>query len=177
MRSTGDILNLLSELGITDDYGTTRQLPLQHECRNLVPIGKDVFEREQHMATEAAGAWALMKKAACRDGIELQVVSAFRPVDRQADIIRKKLETGQCIEDILKVTAAPGYSEHHSGRALDITAPGYEPLEEVFENSPAFKWLTDTAHRFGFRLSYPCNNPHGVAYEPWHWCWHDTPQV
>ena len=24
---------------------------------------------------------------------------------------------------------------------------------------------------FGFHLSYPRDNPHGIAYEPWHWCW------
>ena len=24
----------------------------------------------------------------------------------------------------------------------------------------------------GFRLSYPRDNPHGIVYEPWHWCWH-----
>jgi D-alanyl-D-alanine carboxypeptidase len=30
------------------------------------------------------------------------------------------------------------------------------------------------ADRFGFRLSYPYGNPHGMAYEPWHWaCLHD----
>ncbi|MET0229666.1 MAG: D-alanyl-D-alanine carboxypeptidase family protein, partial [Rhodanobacteraceae bacterium] len=38
--------------------------------------------------------------------------------------------------------------------------------------SPAFRWLMRHAKRFGFRLSYPRSNRHGIAYEPWHWCWH-----
>ncbi|HVT32680.1 MAG TPA: D-alanyl-D-alanine carboxypeptidase family protein, partial [Rhodanobacteraceae bacterium] len=38
--------------------------------------------------------------------------------------------------------------------------------------SPAFAWLKRHASRFGFRLSYPRRNRHGIAYEPWHWCWH-----
>ena len=44
-------------------------------------------------------------------------------------------------------------------------------LEEEFERSDAFAWLTRRAGEFGFRMSYPRDNPHGVAYEPWHWAW------
>jgi len=32
--------------------------------------------------------------------------------------------------------------------------------------------LQKNARRFGYRLSYPRRNPHRIAYEPWHWCWH-----
>ena len=112
-----------------------------------------------------------MQAAAAAEGIRLQVVSAFRPVDYQVALIRKKLEAGSCLQDILKVSAAPGYSEHHSGRALDITTDGFEPLQEAFETSAAFAWLRRSADGFGFALSYPRNNRHGLAYEPWHWCW------
>lgn len=165
-----------SRLGIPEDYGLLRCLPLQPECSQPVSIGMDVFEREQFMLQGAASAWIAMQTAALQDQIELQIVSAFRPVDYQAGIIRRKLDAGLCIEDILKVSAAPGYSEHHSGRALDITAPGFDVLEEVFEQSPAFAWLQTHASRFEFRLSYPRGNPHAVAYEPWHWYWHGSDQ-
>ena len=62
-------------------------------------------------------------------------------------------------------------NERDSGRALDITTPGFTALEEEFENSPAFAWLKKNARRFGFHMSYPRRNPHGIAYEPWHWSW------
>ncbi len=75
------------------------------------------------------------------------------------------------MREILSVSAAPGYSEHHTGRAVDLTTPGTRPLEEDFEATPAFEWLTGTAEDFGFRMSYPRNNRHGIAYEPWHWMW------
>jgi len=166
-----DIALLLKQMGIPQDYGEKRNLELQEECRDTIPIGMDIFDREQKMATDAARAWSAMRDSAADDGVELQIVSAFRPVDYQAGIITRKLQSGLCMEDILNSSAAPGFSEHHTGRALDITTPGYEPLEEVFENSPAFRWLLEKAHRFDFSLSYPRNNPHGVAYEPWHWCW------
>ena len=113
-----------------------------------------------------------MRDAAANDRIALQVVSAFRSAEYQLGIIQRKLERGQSIDEILRVSAAPGYSEHHSGRVVDLTTPGYAALEEEFENSPAFGWLHEHAPRFGFTLSYPRDNPHGIAYEPWHWCWH-----
>lgn len=163
---------LHEQLGIAKDYDCKHKLRLQEECQAPISIGKDVFDRDQKLTPAAAHAWFNMRDAAAADGINLQVVSAFRPVEYQAGIIRKKLTSGQCIEDILKVSAAPGYSEHHSGRALDITTPGYPPLEETFENSPAFTWLSKSAGDFGFKMSYARNNSHGVAYEPWHWCWH-----
>lgn len=165
------VITLHQQLGIAEDYATKHQLNLQEECPQPVSIGIDVFNREQKMLAPAARAWCEMRDAAATDGIDLQVVSAFRALDYQAGIIKNKLAAGQCIEDILKVSAAPGYSEHHSGCALDITSPGFEPLEEEFENSPAYTWLMESAGKFGFSLSYPRKNRHAVAYEPWHWCW------
>lgn len=85
--------------------------------------------------------------------------------------MRAKLALGQTIDAVLRVNAAPGYSEHHSGRAIDIGTAGYAPVEQEFEHSPAFAWLAKNAAAHGFDLSYPRGNPHALAYEPWHWCW------
>ncbi|MDE4963702.1 D-alanyl-D-alanine carboxypeptidase family protein, partial [Francisella tularensis] len=27
--------------------------------------------------------------------------------------------------------------------------------------------------KYGFKLSFPCNNEYGFIYEPWHWCYHN----
>lgn len=65
----------------------------------------------------------------------------------------------------------PGYSEHHTGYAIDI-GDGARPdthLSEAFEDTPAFRWLEKNAARFSFELSFPRHNPQGVSYEPWHW--------
>lgn len=142
------------------------------EPLRLESIGRDTQDREQFLAPRAARAWARMREAAARAGVELQVVSAFRGIEYQLGIIRRKRQRGQSIEAILRVSAAPGYSEHHSGRALDVTTPGFAPLEVEFERSAAFKWLRKHARSYKFSLSYPRSNPHGIAYEPWHWCWH-----
>ena len=165
------IAALHAAIGIPSHYESGRGLAIQPEARQLDSIGADIYEREQLLAPQAAKAWRKMQASACAAGIELQVVSAFRSVEYQEGILRRKLEKGETIDDILCVSAAPGYSEHHSGRALDLSTPGYPALEEEFENSEAFAWLTENAASFGFHLSFPRDNPHGVIYEPWHWAW------
>lgn len=162
-------------LGIPHAYGRERHLPRQREPTRLVSIGADVHGRPQWLQPSAARALAAMRTAADNDGVTLQIVSAFRSIEYQLGIIERKLARGDTIDAILRVSAAPGYSEHHSGRCVDFTTPGYAALETAFEASPAFAWLTRHAGRFGFALSYPRNNPHAIAYEPWHWCWHRRP--
>jgi zinc D-Ala-D-Ala carboxypeptidase len=111
-----------------------------------------------------------MKAAAAADRVVLRIVSAFRSIERQAEIVRRKLQRGATLEQILAVTAPPGFSEHHSGRAVDLTTDGSPPLEEEFERTAAFRWLSSHAGEFGYGLSYPPDNPQGYLYEPWHWC-------
>ncbi len=172
-RYSSRIADLLASLGIPASYPQICQLPLQMEAERLKSIGHDIYQRKQEMLPEAADAWLSMCEKAAVSGVELQAVSAFRSVDYQTDIIRRNLDKGLIIEQILKVSAAPGYSEHHSGRALDLTTPGYPVLEENFEHSSAFSWLRKHAADFQFSLSFPRDNPHGVVYEPWHWAWRD----
>ncbi|HEY0180670.1 MAG TPA: M15 family metallopeptidase [Dokdonella sp.] len=170
-RRRREILAAAHRLGVPHDYGRARALAIVREPRALVCVGEDVHGRAQWLAPRAARAFVRMRAAAAADRIELQLVSAFRSAEYQLGLIRRKLERGQRIDEILHVSAAPGYSEHHSGCVVDLTTPGYAALEEEFERSPAFAWLGEHAGRFGFTLSYPRGNPHGIAYEPWHWRW------
>jgi D-alanyl-D-alanine carboxypeptidase len=110
-----------------------------------------------------------MRRAARADDVVLEAISGYRSHDYQLGIFRRKLARGQSVEEILRVNAAPGFSEHHGGRALDISTPGEPAAEESFEATPAFDWLQRRAGDFGFVMSYPRGNPHGIDYEPWHW--------
>ena len=122
-------------------------------------------------AASAARGWQRLQLAAAAEGIALDAISGYRSHAYQLGIFERKRARGLAVADILQVNAAPGYSEHHSGFALDIGTPGEPPAEESFEHTAAFAWLQGNAGRFGFQLSYPRDNPHGIVYEPWHWCW------
>lgn len=162
---------LHSELGIPPTYAVDRGLEFHAEALedDLVVVGTNPDGRPVHLTRAAAAAWKTLQAAARHDRIELIPVSGFRSVARQAGIIREKLNAGQQIPDILRVIAAPGFSEHHSGQAIDIGSPGYTDLEENFAGTAAFQWLESRAGDFGFTLSYPRGNPFGIGYEPWHW--------
>lgn len=163
------IAQLHHALGIPPDYAARVGLPLQEEALFLTAAGLDVFERPQQLTPDALTAWQSMQTAAAAAGVALALVSAFRSVDYQCELLRRKLAQGRTLAEVLTVNAAPGYSEHHTGRAIDLTTPHCAPLEEAFENTTAFVWLQAQAGAFGFTLSYPRSNPHALVYEPWHW--------
>ena len=163
------LATLLAELGVPAGYGTMPPLPLYAESRDLIDVGPNIVGRMQTLEPVAAAQWTAMQSAAADDGVALLLVSGFRSFEYQAELIRRKLNSGLLIGDILQVNAAPGYSQHHTGRALDIATPGSKPLLEEFEHTAAFAWLQVNAGRFAFGLSYPRDNPAGIAYEPWHW--------
>lgn len=155
-------------LGIPHDYGDLHQLPPVAEPAELAYAGRDRYRRPLWLLAPAARAWQRMREAALIDGVQLDAISGYRSHAYQFGIFARKLARGQTVEQILIVNAAPGYSEHHSGRAIDIGTPGEPPAEESFEATPAYAWLTAHAKEFGFTMSYPRDNPHGITYEPWH---------
>lgn len=120
----------------------------------------------------AADAFLTMQADARRRGIYLLPLSGFRSVKDQQDVFYGvKAARNQNIRDRAKVSAPPGFSEHHTGYALDIgdaSEPGTH-LEFDFENTDAFHWLQLNANRYHFELSFPPDNQQGIMYEPWHW--------
>ncbi|MBB5208470.1 M15 family metallopeptidase [Chiayiivirga flava] len=161
----------LDALGISADYGRRHALDLVPEPRVLAFAGFDRYRRPLFLQAAAAAAWSRMRAAAAADGVRLEAISGFRSHAYQAGIFARKRARGQGVEEILQVNAAPGYSEHHGGCALDVGTPGEPAAQESFEKTAAFAWLKMRAGDFGFVLSYPRGNPHGIVYEPWHWCW------
>jgi zinc D-Ala-D-Ala carboxypeptidase len=120
----------------------------------------------------AAKAYQDMQAAAQQEGVSLVPLSGFRSLtDQDYLFFGKKAERGQVAAERAKVSAPPGYSEHHTGYALDI-GDGNVPalnLSPDFENTAAFKWLKANAPFYSFEISFPKTNKQGVNYEPWHW--------
>lgn len=133
----------------------------------LVAVGVD-----QQLREDAAANFQAMRQAALADGVSLGLLSAFRSVPLQRQLF---FEVGaarnQTAETRAKVSAPPGFSEHGTGYAVDLSdlsAPDTD-LTTRFEETRAFRWLQQNAARYHFRLSFPRQNAQGVAYEPWHW--------
>lgn len=62
--------------------------------------------------------------------------------------------------------AKPGFSEHQSGLAIDLT----NEARYFVEGTKEADWLAKNAHKFGFIIRYPKEKTEvtGIAYEPWH---------
>ncbi len=163
----------LLELGLdADDYAQRTGLMQIPEPSRLTLAGFDRYRRPLWLGDGAGRAWNRMRAAAASDGVALDAISGYRSHAYQMGIFARKRARGLNVDEILAVNAAPGFSEHHSGDALDIGTEDEPPAEESFEHTAAFRWLSDHAGDFGFRLSYPRDNRHGIVYEPWHWRWH-----
>jgi len=164
----------LAALGISSELIAVRGLLECEEATDLEVAEVGADGRNHLLIPAAAEGWRNLKDAALGDGISLFIVSAFRSIDRQTEIVRKKLEAGIAIEEILTVCAPPGFSEHHTGRAIDLSTPGSRAVEIEFDQTAAFAWLNVHAAKFRFYLSYPVGNQCGYQYEPWHWCFNDA---
>lgn len=94
---------------------------------------------------KTARAFEKLRGAAANDGIELVIWSGFRTYERQAELY-KRWRAGEG-----NLAAKPGYSNHQSGRALDL----------MVDDEQVYNWLVKNARRYGFMRT--------VKGEPWHW--------
>jgi LAS superfamily LD-carboxypeptidase LdcB len=143
---------------------------------------------EAHKLTpETATAFHAMQVAALQEGIDIQLVSAYRSFERQQYIWEDKFERytaegespEQAIARILKYSTIPGTSRHHWGTDVDITDGNIKNEKRVlvpskFHGDGPFaalhKWMQENAQRFGFYLVYTKDAKRaGFSYEPWHY--------
>ena len=124
-------------IGRTTGYRRGEPLPLR-----LVRVDGETMEQK------TANAFVAMYRAAAADGIHLAIRSAFRTMQAQRWLYRC-YRTCSC--NGCNKAAKPGYSNHQSGRALDL----------VLSSAKVRAWLARNPGAFGFRST--------VRGEPWHW--------
>lgn len=100
------------------------------------------------LATGPAAAFIAMRAAAAQQGVGLVVESAFRTMEQQT-ALWVAVKRGERTD----TAAAPGYSNHQSGEAVD--------LKTERGTNAAYTWLLSHAHLYSFRATVPS--------EPWHW--------
>ena len=127
----------------------------------------------------AAESLQRMIEAARQAGLELVPISGFRSVAYQEKLFAKGIEKRGSEVEAARWVAPPGYSEHHTGLAVDL-GEGPEPesdVEPAFGDTAAYRWLSQHAASVGFEMSFPADNPQGVGCEPWHWRFVGTPEA
>jgi D-alanyl-D-alanine carboxypeptidase len=136
----------------------------------VVAIATDGHEIK--LRAVAAVKYKQMVADANADGVSLMAISGFRSKEDQRQLFFEiSRQRNQTPAQRAKVSAPAGYSEHHTGYALDIgdlNSPS-TILDPRFDQTAAFRWLEQNASKYSFELSFPQNNTQGVMYEPWHW--------
>ena len=138
------------------------------------------------MNKEARIAFEKMKTAALKDGINIEVVSAYRSFQKQKNIFENKykrfinegLNPIQSVEKIIEYSTIPGTSRHHWGTDIDIIDANYPKPKSVLEEENFYgngpychlkNWMDRHSESYGFYEVYTKNpNRKGVKYEPWH---------
>ncbi len=132
-------------------------------------------------STAAVAAEALVRELHARGYTDILVTSGYRTYAYQQSLFYTYLDherdahptwsDAQCEAAVLTYSARPGTSEHQTGLCLDLINRYYGKLDESFAEEPAYAFLTENAHAFGFILRYPKGKEAvtGYTWEPWHY--------
>jgi LAS superfamily LD-carboxypeptidase LdcB len=172
VSDTADALNKLSKVDtqLLQKYSKVFFLNEHYVPSGLSTIpSKYVYEKGKNyeMHSKVESYLEKMLKAAEEEGIIIKVISAYRSFDTQA-ILKSGYQVVYGAGTANQFSADQGYSEHQLGTTLDFTTPETKDNFDLFDSTPAYKWLKSNAYKFGFIISYPKSNAY-YTYEPWHW--------
>ena len=135
----------------------------------LVSLSPNSAIKLQPAAQASVKAMIAQAKA---EGVQLGVISGFRSLEDQTYLFFEvKAERGETSRTRAEVSAPPGYSEHHTGYAVDFIDESQPEthIEESFETTAAYRWLEKNAASYSFEMSFPKDPSSPLSYEPWHW--------
>ncbi|MBR2812147.1 MAG: M15 family metallopeptidase [Solobacterium sp.] len=141
-------------------------LPDGYEPDDLTVVEVNTAGAYVRMRQEPNEAMKEMFAAAKADGANLVVASGYRSEEYQSQLYSRYVEEGGA-EFADSVSSRPGYSEHQTGLAADLS---YD-LNDNFADTKEGLWLAEHAWEYGFILRYPRDKKGvtGFDFEPWHY--------
>ena len=152
------------ETNLTNEYAILvnkfNYLKEDFAVNDLVKISDWYAYAGHSIRSEVYNNYVNMWKAAKEENLTLLVTSSFRTFASQEKDYKSYGDD---------YAARPGYSEHQTGLALDIST--YDTDGNAFKETGEYKWLQENAHKYGFMLRYPEGKEDitGYAYESWHY--------
>ncbi|MDT2759353.1 M15 family metallopeptidase [Enterococcus xiangfangensis] len=142
-------------------------------------------DNSHQVDSRIAESYEAFSEAATKAGFPLVIISAFRSVDAQKEVFDTNVNSlisgdGLSEEDAIAKTketiTEPGYSEHHTGLAVDVVdqdrynSYSTQVLDASYGDQPGAKWIAENAPKYGFIIRYPKDRQDitGITYEPWH---------
>lgn len=114
-----------------------------------------------------------LREALLKEGVDIELDSSYRSVARQEELW-KEFEEKYGIDYVKKYVAVPGYSEHHTGLAIDVCIKKDGVLiyenDDMIAEKEIFAKIHEKLADYGFILRYLDGKDEitGYSYEPWH---------
>ena len=135
---------------------------------NIVKVSNTYAYAGNSVRQDVLDAFVSMSNAAKEEDIVMVINSSYRSYKDQDEIWTYR-KNNYGTEKADQYAARAGHSEHQSGLAIDIAQ--FNSKEQDFEKTPAFTWLENNAHKYGFILRFKkdAEDITGYKYESWHY--------
>lgn len=145
------------------------KIPDNYQPENLVPVDDEKYGYWNMIRADVYEEFKKMSADAQKDNVTLFIASPYRSYNDQK-ILYNSYVANDGVKKADTYSARPGYSEHHTGLAMDLI-PEFGLELDTFENSDGFKWMQENGYKYGFILRYPKDKEYitGYMYEPWHY--------
>ena len=142
-----------------------------NKTRPLNPLTyKPVLDKWLPLAVPAANGFRNLKKAMTAAGLgTLCLNSGYRSFQMQTSTYNTDVARyGKKVAENL--AAHPGYSEHQTGLAADVSTTALGCRITNFGGTKAANFIAANGYKYGFIIRYPSGQTAytGYQYEPWH---------
>lgn len=140
------------------------------------PCDKSDFELAKHVLPHLDEMIAACNAAVGTN--ETSISSAYRSMDYQQNVWNEAVANyGEAYAE--SYVAVPGYSEHHTGLAVDLGRTASDGTAESFTGSANADWINANSWRYGFIRRYAEDKASitGTSNESWHYRYVGVPHA
>lgn len=151
----------------------THELPENWEDKIELLEMKNAYGDDIKVEKTSYEAFQALREDLLKEDVDIELDSCYRSVERQKELwaeFKEKYGEDYC----KKYVAVPGFSEHHTGFAIDACLKKDGKLiydnDEMMKETEIWEKVHEKMPEYGFILHYMEGKKYitGYAYEPWH---------
>ena len=158
------------------------KLPDDWESKVVLEEATNRYGETYKVEKKALEQFLKLQKELADEGIYIELDSTTRSVAEQQKLWDDwTVEKGE--DYVKKYVAVPGYSEHHTGLAIDVCldkdGKRIDDNDEMIAEREIFAKVHEKLAKYGFILRYleGKDAETGYSYEPWHFRYIDNPEI
>ena len=160
----------------------SHKLPDDWESNVVLEEATNRYGETYKVEKKALEQFLKLQKELADEGIYIELDSTTRSVAEQQKLWDDwTVEKGE--DYVKKYVAVPGYSEHHTGLAIDVCldkdGKRIADTDDMIAEREIFAKVHEKLPKYGFILRYleGQDDKTGYSYEPWHFRYIDNPEL